>query len=410
VFEVLTASIDALRGLVAELDPASLSGTQAKELVEQFASVERFAAAGRTLAAGRVAQTGAWANDGPFRDAASWMASVTGTTVGRAKATIKTAEQLGALPVTGAALRSGMLSDVQVDAITTAAAANPRAERSLLRSAATDGVRGLKNACSRAEAAASTDQDERYETARVRRFLRHRRISDVEGLLEMRGPIDLTARAMAALEPIEAELFDQARARLAEEGCEESREEGREAPEARAFDAMVQLADDSAAAALVSNGSRAPATLVMRVDHSAFLRGHTEVGEVCEIVGVGPIPVSVARRLSSDVFLKALITDGTDVRSVSHLGRTIPARLRTALEELQPECVIAGCHIDRHLEIDHDVGIEDQGPTALWNLNRLCHHHHFVKTIKKLRVVGEGTNKQLVAADRAPPDRSRMKQ
>ncbi len=55
MFEALSASIDALRTLVRDLDPAALDGTQAKQLVEKFAALERFAAAGRTLAAGRVA-------------------------------------------------------------------------------------------------------------------------------------------------------------------------------------------------------------------------------------------------------------------------------------------------------------------------------------------------------------------
>ena len=57
----------------------------------------------------------------------------------------------------------------------------------------------------------------------------------------------------------------------------------------------------------------------------------------------------------------------------------------------------------RHLEIDHNVPVEEQGPTALWNLNRVCHHHHRVKTVKKLRIVGEGTNKRLVPASDEPP-------
>ncbi|MGZ4757239.1 MAG: HNH endonuclease signature motif containing protein, partial [Acidimicrobiia bacterium] len=237
-------------------------------------------------------------------------------------------------------------------------------------------------------------------TARVRRYLRHRRLSDVEGLIEMRGPIDATATVMSALEPIEAELFDQARQR--------AHDSGREEPAALAFDAMRQMADESAAAAETSGGRRAPATIVMRVDKTAFDRGHTEPDEVCEIVGVGPFPVEVARRLCGDVILKALITDGTNVLSVSHLSRVIPVRLRTALEELQPECVIAGCHVDRHLEIDHNVPVEEHGPTALWNLNRVCHHHHRIKTTQDLRIEGEGTHKQLVprqdhSAGPAPP-------
>jgi biotin carboxyl carrier protein len=307
VFEVLSESIASLRVLAAALDPAVLTGAEAKQLVEQSAELERLAGAVRTLAAGRVAQTGAWIGpDGAFRDAGAWMASVTGTTVGRAKATIETAARLGALLQTGAALRSGALSPVQVDAIAAAASADPSAEPALLASAATDGVRGLKQACARVEAAASTDQVERYEAARERRGLWHRAVSDVEGHLEMRGPIDLTARVMAALEPIESELFEQARA-----------SGRRERPDALAFDALVQMADDSADVASCASGSRAPATVVVRVDAAALRRGATEAGEVCEIAGVGPIPAFVARRLAGDPILKVLVHDTTDVLAVS---------------------------------------------------------------------------------------------
>ena len=72
-------------------------------------------------------------------------------------------------------------------------------------------MKGLRTEAARVEAAASTDQDERYRRAIARRYLRHRRMSDVEGMIEMRGPIDRTARVMAALEPIERELFETAR-------------------------------------------------------------------------------------------------------------------------------------------------------------------------------------------------------
>ena len=67
------------------------------------------------------------------------------------------------------------------------------------------------------------------------------------------------------------------------------------------------------------------------VDHDAFTRGHTENGEVCDIPGIGPIPVSVARRLAGDAVLKVIVTDGVDVTALAHGGRTIPAHLRSAL-------------------------------------------------------------------------------
>jgi hypothetical protein len=211
-------------------------------------------------------------------------------------------------------------------------------------------------------------------------------------MIEMRGPIDRTARVMAALEPIERAVFDDARTA-----------ETNELPEALAFDAMVLLTDDAARVTEMSDGGRAPATVVVRVDKSAFARGETVEGEVCEIAGVGPIPVRVAQQIAADGIIKALITDGTDVHAVSHAGRAIPARLRTALEEMQPECVIAGCHVDRHLEIDHDFPFARGGPTELANLNRLCHHHHDLKTRNDLRIEGDGLHKRLVPADRAPP-------
>jgi hypothetical protein len=392
VVEVLAESIESLRRVVATLDPSGLDGADAARLVEQFAELERLAVAGRLLVVPRVAETGAWVGDGMHRDVSAWMAATTGTTVGKARATVETSERLAELPETAAALRAGGLSDVQVEVIAKAAEADPAAEARLLASAATNGVKGLKDACARVEAAASTDQARRYEAARVRRHVRHRRISDVEGLIEMRGPIDVTASVMAALQPYEAELFDQARTAGR-----------RELPETLAFDAMAQMADDAAAERFETGRSRAPATLVIRVDHTAFTRGETVPGEVCEIAGVGPVPVSVAQRLATDAIYKALITDGTDVWVVSHMSRTIPARLRTALIELFSECAIEGCHVDRHLEIDHNTPVEEQGPTALWNLSRLCRFHHDHKHRHNERVVGEGTNRRLVPADH-PPD------
>jgi hypothetical protein len=400
VFEVLAESIESLRKLLAILDPLVLEGQDAKRLVEESAELERLAGAVRTLAVGRVAETGAWQGDGAFRDVSAWMASKTHSTIGRAKATVETAGRLAELPETSAALRAGALSEVQAEVIAAAASADPVAEVALLDCAARNGVKGLKDECARVEAAASTDQAERYARVRANRYLRHRRISDVEGLIEMRGPIDATATVMAALEPRERDLFKQARSA-----------NRREEPEALAFDAVVEMADDSAAARLVKSPSRAPATLVFRVDHRAFRRGHTVPGEICEIAGVGPVPVFVVQKFAADAVFKALIHDGTDVLAVSHLGRTIPARLRTAVIEQFSECAIEGCHVNRHLEIDHNTPVEEQGPTALWNLSLLCRFHHDHKHRYNQRVVGEGTNRKLVpATSRPPPGPRRMRE
>jgi hypothetical protein len=119
----------------------------------------------------------------------------------------------------------------------------------------------------------------------------------------------------------------------------------------------------------------------VRVDAAALRRGHVEDGEMCEIPGVGPVPVATARAQLPEAILKVLVTDGVDVLSVSHMGRTIRAHVRTAIEERDPTCVVPGCEVAVGLEIDHwQTDFGDDGPTELANLARLCHLHHSMKT------------------------------
>ena len=92
--------------------------------------------------------------------------------------------------------------------------------------------------------------------------------------------------------------------------------------------------------------------------------------------------------------------------AVSHLGEGIPARLRSALEDLYPECCAEGCNTTWHFEIDHNIPREEHGPTELWNLQRLCGYHHHYKHTHNLRLQGHGTNKHFVPARPPPPNRS----
>jgi hypothetical protein len=121
-------------------------------------------------------------------------------------------------------------------------------------------------------------------------------------------------------------------------------------------------------------------TVVVLVDIEAWLRGRTEPGECCEIKGQGPIPVPMARDLANDSFLSVLFHQAGDIRAVSHLGRTINAKLRTALLYRDRTCVVPGCGVSSGLEIDHVKEFHLGGPTALDNLALLCHHHHQLKT------------------------------
>jgi hypothetical protein len=101
-----------MRGVLAGLDGASFTGTQAADGVRRFAEVERLAAAGRALLAARVDVTGAW-NGGAFSSAAEWMAAVSGTTVGAAVSLLETARALDTQPEIADAMRGGQLSTAQ---------------------------------------------------------------------------------------------------------------------------------------------------------------------------------------------------------------------------------------------------------------------------------------------------------
>ena len=402
----LHSLVERARCLVGSFDPDVLSGAEACAAVEDFVALEKYAAAGRLLAVGRLDETGAWFGDGTFRDLAAWLASISGTTVGAARGASDTARRLRDLPASTGALRAGTLSPTQADAISGAAAADPGAEHGLLETAKTAGVRGLKTECDRvAAAAASRDTElDQYERIHAARSLRHRRLADGTGSIEIRGPLDRTAQMMASLEPFERELFTENRTN--------SR---REHPDVVAFDAMVRLCEQSITASTTperTTGSRPLAMVIIHMSKAAYERGWTEPGEVCEIEGLGPIPVAIARRMTSDSIFKSLVMDGVDITRISHHGRMIPAHLRTAVETQDPVCTISGCETSRHLEIDHNIPVAAGGLTELANLGRPCHHHHDLKTRHDLRRHGPPGQQQLVskteytrliAEERAPP-------
>ena len=121
-------------------------------------------------------------------------------------------------------------------------------------------------------------------------------------------------------------------------------------------------------------------SVMVRVDLDALLGGTTLPGETCEIDNFGPIPVTMARNMANDSFLRFVFYQAGDIRAVSHFGRTVNRHLRTALAHRDRCCVVPGCGVSYGLEIDHIQEFALGGPTELANLALLCHHHHYLKT------------------------------
>ena len=390
-FAVPRRAVADLSAYLADLDPALITTAQAAELYAVFAEVRRLGSAGELLLAPRAAQSEGWKDDG-HRSAAAWMAATSGTGLGEAIATLETGTRLEALPATAEAVRRGTLSAPQAKEIAAAAAARPSAEAELLEAAGACTVKGLKDRCRavRARAGSAAAENERYEAIRRTRFLRH--WSDPDGAFraEMRLTPDDGASLLASLERRTNERFD------------EGRTAGRHEPTAAyAADALVDLVTgrvrctgtgpaDAAPASPGSPTTSAPRAVVhVRIDAGALRRGHADDGETCEIPGVGPVPVASVRALLPEAFVKLLVHDGVDVTTVCHVGRTVPAHVRSALEERDPQCVVPGCDVALGLEIDHyRTAFAEGGPTALENLARLCHFHHAMKTYRGFELRG----------------------
>ncbi len=384
MFEEARCAVDALKAIARDLDPLLVDGRGAAALFEVVTEGERVCAAMKAVLARRVDETKVW-QAGGHRSAAHWVAEAAGETVGAASRTLETARALEALPATAEAFRAGQLSETQAAEIAATAAADPGAESELLEAADSTSVKGLRDRCRQVRAGA--EDDDRAWARRLHVGRRAHDWDDPEGFyrLESRMAPDAGATFRSAWHAQIDRIFRDAR------------RAGRHEPRAAyAADALVALA---------TQGPCKPVEVRVTVDSAALARGYTEPGERCEISGGGPMPVTAARALLDEASVAVLVRDGDDVTAVSSPKRTIPIKLRRALETRYPTCGVKSCANDQFLQIDHVVPLEDGGRTELANAWRICPHHHDLKTYCGWRVVGEPGNWDLVAPDDPdPPD------
>jgi hypothetical protein len=427
---------DELREVLADFEPERLTGPDAARMLTAFSEIEKLASGGKLLSARRVETSNVWRRKG-HRSAAAHVAEATGVGLGPAIHALKAARQLGSLPTTEEALRDGRLSEVQVKEITDAAIRQPEAERELVDTAQKEPLSLLKLRCRRVKATQG-DQHAAYTAIHRSRFLRHWTDDDGAVRFDARLTPDEGARLVASIRTEADRLAVEAR----RAGLDEPRR-------ALAADALVRLTcgttrpggteprdgplkvgrkgrSGSGSGAGSGGGGRtagrrtdgilgtypggacsdagSTAMVHVRVDHRALIRGSLGTGEICEIPGIGPIPVEVARRLAVDSILSVLVTDGVDVTAVAHAGRTIPASVKRALIERDPVCVVPGCQTAEGLEIDHVDPFGQGGQTSLANLARLCHWHHYLKTHQRHRLEHSADGWRWMSPDQVPPD------
>jgi hypothetical protein len=363
----IAEATDRVVGLVSALDLGMAPPATCKELVALGERIERTGRTLKALAAAKVAASVVWEGEGD-RSAEDWLARTTGTSRAEAARELETGQHLQALPEVARAAASGELSVKQAEAIAGAAAVDPTAAGRLLDSARSKGLRELQQECRTTRTNADPDPEATRRRIQANRSFRTWTDADGTGHLHLSGPADTIARLDNAVRHRCDRLF------------REARKEGRREPgDAYAFDAAAELLTSAGEGRPVPAG--ADAKIIVRVDLPTLIRGRAVDGEVCEIAGCGPVPVSVVKEWMRDAFLAAVVTDGTEIGKVIHLGRRFKSEQRTVLQWQDPICARQGCSNRLGLEYDHFEDWALTRTTRTTAAKRFCHSCHALKTV-----------------------------
>lgn len=369
MIESLEAHVEAVRGLVVAMEPASLAPAEARQLLELAGAIERLGTALKLAVTPRALVGAPWGEEG-FRSPSAWLAEQLRTSQPQAVVVMDTAQELEQLPALAEAVRAGSLSGTEAAAVCHAASADPVMEADLLEAAQSMAVHELLRYSRICAQAAHERQPGHRARMTDKRYLNA--WSDAEGMF----------RFSAALLPEDGmHLLGQVRSMAAHLGSEARRAGESPSDKALAADALVALVLGDRRWATFSGPhvELAPrADLVLVMELSQLEAGG---GPRCHLAGVGSVPCKAVESVLGEGLLATVVKDGVDVVHVTHHGRFVPAHLRTALEVRDPRCVVPECEAEVGLEIDHwQIPFAQGGATALWNLCRICSTHHRMKT------------------------------
>jgi hypothetical protein len=362
LLEDLRDAIDGLDLALQRSEPASVDGAQAAQVVELCSRARRLCDAAVARFGLRVEETGAYSSTG-HRSAPEWLGAVAHESPTCARGRLSTAALAAAVPLLDAAFRRGDLSADQARVIGAAAAADPAATEELLETASSEGLSTLRDAALAVRHRALSAESAAARRAHVHRRRYLRWTTDPSGGVRGSFLVDEGAwgRCLQVIDAIAERRFQTGR----EDGNYESRDAYR-------ADALVSLCSRG------GDGPSGPAAMVqLRVDVESLRRGHTESDEVCQIVGIGPVPVGHARSLLGDCVFDLLVRDKVDILKLTGTGRSVPSRLRTAVLRRDQHCRWDACRETRGLQVHHwrlDAALG--GLARLDTLVTLCQAHH----------------------------------
>jgi hypothetical protein len=353
--EFVDQAIELLEKANADLEPELLNAAGARRLLKAYAKAEKLAAFGVAALARKL-------------DDASEVATVTGTSMGKAKATVATGKTLESSSDLSFALQRGQISLDQASEIASAEQSSPGAASELLKVAKKEAFHVLKDKARQAK----LDAEQHNNLAGRQRDARCARShTDELGMVHIH----------MAFEPhVGTPIVNRAEAE-----AQRLHRSAKKNDDAEPFER--HLAD--AFAALLSGNGKTRACrpeLVVLVSYKVAKRGWRDVkkGEMCKIPGVGPIPPQVAKDIAKDAFLTGVFYDGKDLRHMRRWTRNTPVEVFLALELGKPpsfdgvRCVDCGNRFRN--ENDHIEPHSARGPASTDNLEPRCWSCHQAKT------------------------------
>ena len=300
---LLDQAIELLEKANADLEPELLSAPTARRWLEAYSRAEKLAAFGVTTLSRKL--------DDPAE-----LARVTGTSIGKATATVATAKTLGSSEDLNRALQKGAISLDQATEIAAAEESAPGVAGELVEIATKGAFHVLRDKAHKAKLEAEQHRDlaQRQRAARCGRSY-----SDELGMVHIHMALEPQV-GTPIVNRAEADAARRA-TKATKQGCPEPFER--------------HLADAYAALLSGSGGGRARRPeLVVLVSHEVAKRGWRDLnkGEVCKIPGVGPVSPEVAQEIARDAFLTGVFYDGKDLRHMRRWTRNTPVEVLVALE------------------------------------------------------------------------------
>jgi hypothetical protein len=355
-FALLDEARELLEKANSDLEPELLTADAAREALAVYAGIKKLASYGETVLARKI-------------DDATEVARMTGTSIGKAKETVETANRLRDTEEVSTALQTGEISFEQASEISKTEQSRPGFAAELIDTAKAEPFHVLRDKSRRfrLEAEQTRDLGSRQREARSAR-----------SFTDELGMVDIHLH----LQPhVGVPIVNRAEAEAARRYRQATRENRAESFECHLADAYAEMLSGSS----VKGPARRP-ELVVLVSHEVAKRGWNDVreGEICKIPGIGPVSPQVAKDIAQDAFLTGVLYDGNDLRNIRRWTRNIPVEVRLALELGEPpdfdgvKCVDCGRRF--RIENDHVEPHVAGGPASRKNLKPRCWPCHEIKT------------------------------